>query len=60
MRQFNSPREALRYHVTGAIERGEAAPIAEVRHYDAHVDAFYEQMRLSRRMQQSRAAIARR
>lgn len=26
---FNDPREALRYHVTGAVERGEQEPIIE-------------------------------
>lgn len=27
---FNTPQEALRYHVTGAIERGEGEPIAGI------------------------------
>lgn len=26
---FNDPHEALRYHVTGAVERGEQEPITE-------------------------------
>jgi len=28
---FDHPLDALRYHVTGAIERGETEPIAEIR-----------------------------
>ncbi len=31
MPNFKNPLEALRYHVTGAIERGEGTPIVEQR-----------------------------
>ncbi len=31
LRTMNAPLQALRYHVTGAIERGEAVPIVAVR-----------------------------
>jgi hypothetical protein len=29
-RTFNHPLDALRYHVSGAVERGEKEPIVEV------------------------------
>ena len=29
MRNFKSPQEALRYHVSGAVERGEKSPFVE-------------------------------
>lgn len=40
MPTFNSPQEALHYHTTGAIERGESVPIVEIpvlRDYPRHV-----------------------
>lgn len=31
--QFSNPHDALRYHVSGAVERGEAEPVTEVPRY---------------------------
>ena len=43
-RKFNNPLDALRYHVTGAVERGEATPIEAVepivQRSEAWADAF--------------------
>ena len=36
-KQFNSPLEALRYHVSGAIARGEGKPITEISPKDRHL-----------------------
>lgn len=40
MPEFNTPQDALRHHVSGAVERGEKEPIVEQR---AAVDEHIEQ-----------------
>ena len=42
MPKFRTPKEALRYHVTGAIERGEGTPIVEKTATDVAVDEIAE------------------
>ena len=44
----NPALQALRYHVTGAIERGEAEPIAEVRPAYADLDTHWFECRSCR------------